>query len=181
MEIGGISFRKLTSLAYSDYDANRTTAKANMGNDVSEILKSANASGLRVLANQANDFAAINSDAIIDVPISSSLLSFFDYDVPFYQLVFKGYVSMYGAAINMTTNRDLTVLRCIEGGSSLRFTLINNYENRLLTSKTQIFNSLLYEDNADKIVATINKHSAFFKEIEEAHIMDHICINNDVR
>ena len=181
MNISGISFRKLTSFAYSDYDANRTIAKANMGNDVSEILKSANASGLKVLSNQANDFAAINSDAIIDVPISSTLLSIFDYDVPFYQIVLKGYVSMYGAAINMTTNRDLTVLRCIEGGSSLRYTLINNYKNDLLSSNTQIFNSLMYEDNTDEIVATVNAHSAFFKEIEEAHIIDHICINNDVR
>lgn len=181
MDIQGISFRKLTSLAYSDYAANRTIAKANMGNDVSDILKNMNTAGLKVLANQANDYAAINSDAIIDVPISSSLLSIFDYDVPFYQIVLKGHVSMYGAAINMTTNHDLTVLRCIEGGSSLKFTLINNYDNDLLTSTTQMFNSLMYEDNAEELVATINAHAAYFKEIEEAHIVDHICINKDVR
>ncbi len=181
MNIGGISFRKLTSIAYSDYDVNRTIAKANMGNDVTEILKAVNASGLKVLANQANDYAAINSDAVIDVPISSSLNSMFDYDVPFYQIVLKGYVSMYGAAVNMTTNHDLTVLRCIESGSSLKFTLINNYVNNLLTSDTQIFNSLKYEDNAEELIATVNKHASYFKDIEEAHIVDHICINDDVR
>lgn len=181
MNIGGISFRKLTSLAYSDYAANRTIAKANMGNDVTEILKSVNASGLKILANQANDYAAINSDAIIDVPISSSLLSIFDYDVPFYQIVMKGYVPMYGAAINMTTNHDLTVLRCIESGSSLKYTLINNYDNDLLTSNTQIFNNLMYSDNSDEIISVVNQHTDFFKEIEDAHIVDHICINNDVR
>ena len=181
MNIGGISFRKLTSIAYSDYSNNRSIAKANMGNDVSAILKNVNTSGLKVLANQANDYAAINSDAIIDVPISSSLLSIFDYDVPFYQIVMKGYVSMYGAAVNMTTNHDLTVLRCIESGSSLKYTLMNNYDNDLLTSQTQIFNSLLYEDNKEEVVNTINANAAFYKEIAEAHIVDHVLINKDVR
>lgn len=179
--IEGISFRKLTSLAYSDYAANRTIAKANMGNDVSAILKNMNTAGLKVLANQANDYAAINSDAIIDVPISSSLLSLFDYDVPFYQIVMKGYVPMYGAAVNMTTNHKLTVLRCIEGGSYLRFTVMNNYDNDLLTSYNQIFNSIMYEDNVDELVATVNAHTAYFNAIKDAHITNHICINDDVR
>lgn len=181
LDIGGISFRTITSKAYSDYANNRTIAKANMGNDVTEIIKNMNSSGLKVLANEGNDYAAISSDTVIDVPLSSSLYSLFDYDIPFYQIVFKGYVPMYGAAVNMTTNHNLTVLRCVEGGSSLKYTLINNYDNDLLTSPTQIFNSLLYEDNADELIATVNQHADYFKAIEDSHIVDHTCITRDVR
>ncbi|MBR2043265.1 MAG: hypothetical protein IJ946_02880 [Clostridia bacterium] len=181
MDIQGISFRKLTSLAYSDYAANRTIAKANMGNDVSAILQTMNKAGLKVLANQANDYAAINSDVIIEAPICSSMLSIFDYDVPFYQIVLKGHVPMFGTAVNTTTNKDLTVLRCVEGGSALRYSLINNYDNDLLTSISQIFNAVVYEDNAESLVATINANTDYFKAIEDAHIVNHVCINTDVR
>lgn len=181
MNVSGISFRKLTSIAYSDFAYNRSIAKANMGIDVSNILKDVTASGLKVLANQANDYAAINSDAIIDIPITSSMLGVFDYDVPFYQIVFKGYNTMYGASVNMATNRDLVVLRSIEGGAALKYTLTNNYDVDLLTSSYQIFNSLLYSDNKDEIIETVNATADYYKTIEDAHIINHTVVNDDVR
>jgi hypothetical protein len=152
-----------------------------MGNDVADIMKKINASGLKVLGNQANDYAAINSDAIIDVPVSSNKYTVFDYDVPFYQLVFKGYVPMYGVAINTTTNHNDAILRCIEGGSNLKYTVMKNYDNDLLTSKIQIFNSLVYEDNKDEIVSIVNGNADYFTAIADAHVVDHVCINRDVR
>lgn len=182
LEVGGISFRKITSRAYSDHCDNKYIGKANMGNDVSEIINNMKNSGLRFLASQANEYAAINADVIIDAPIVSSKFAVFDYDVPFYQLVFKGYTSLYGADVNMTTDRELTILRCIEGGSSLKYTLITQYSNELLRSAVQIFNSVLYEDNAEQIIEDVNgKNAAYYKAIEDAHIIDHVIINDDVR
>ena len=181
MNVQGISFRKITSRAYSDYSYNRSIAKANMGNDVSAILKDAKDSGLKVLGNQANEYAAIYSDAIIDVPVTSSKYTVFDYDIPFYQLVFKGYVPMYGVAINTTTDQNHAILNCVEGGSNLKYTVMKNYDNSLLTSKIQIFNSLLYDDNKEKIVSIVNANADYFTAIADAHIINHVCINDDVR
>lgn len=181
MDVQGISFRKITSRAYSDYSYNRSIAKANMGNDVADIMKKISASGLKVLGNQANEYAAINSDAIIDVPVSSNKYTVFDYDVPFYQLVFKGYVPMYGVAINTTTNHNEALLRCVEGGANLKYTVMKNYDNDLLTSAIQIFNSLVYDDNKEEIVSVVNANADYFNAIADAHIVDHVCINRDVR
>ncbi len=181
MDVPGVSYRKITSKAYSDYAENRTIAKANMAADVTTILNTATKEGLKVLANQANDYAAVASDAIIDAPISSSQSYIFDYDVPVYQIVFKGYVSMYGAAINMATQRDLTLLRAIEGGSGIKYTLTNNFSNKLLNSEYQIFNTLLYTDNKEEIINNVNANADYYNAIAEAHIDDHICITNEVR
>ncbi|MEE0839383.1 MAG: DUF5696 domain-containing protein [Acutalibacteraceae bacterium] len=181
MDVSGVSYRKITSKAYSDYADNRTIAKANMSTDVTTILNNATAEGLKVLANQANDYAAVASDAVIDAPISSSHSYIFDYDVPVYQIVFKGYVSMYGAAINMATQRDLTLLRAIEGGSGIKYTLTNNFSNKLLNSKYQIFNTLMYTDNKEEIVNNVNANADYYTAVADAHIDDHICITNDVR
>ncbi len=181
MDLSGVSYRKITSKAYSDYANNKYIAKANMSADVTTLLNNAANEGMKVLANQANDYAAIASDAIIDVPISSSKSYIFDYDVPVYQIVFKGYVTMYGAAINMATQRDLTLLRAVEGGSGIKYTLTNNFSNKLLNSKYQIFNTLLYTDNKDEIVTNVNANADYYTAIADAHIDDHICITNDVR
>lgn len=181
MDLSGVSYRKITSRAYSDSYANRSIAKANMGKDVSEILANAAKKNLRVLGSEANDYALINSDAAINTPVTSSKVYLFDYDVPFYQLVFKGYVTMYGSSVNMATNRDKYLLHCIEGGTGINYTLINYYENTLLTSKYQIFNSTLYSDSKAELIKNVNDNADYYKAIADAHIVDHVLITKDVR
>lgn len=181
MGLSGVSYRKLTSRAYSDCYTNKSIAKGNMANDVTKILTDVNAKGLSVLANQANDYALLCSSATINTPVTSSKVYLFDYDVPFYQMVFKGYVTMYGSSVNMATNKDLYILNCIEGGTGLNYTLINNYENKLLTSNYQIFNSILYSDNKNELIKTVNENADYYKAIEDAKIVNHILINKDVR
>lgn len=181
LNLPGVSYRKITSLAYSDSYTNRSIAKANMGADVTEILNNASNKGLKVLGSEANDYALISSDAAINTPVTSSKVYLFDYDVPFYQLVFKGYTTMYSSPVNMVTDRNKYLLNCIEGGTALNYSLINYYENSLLTSKYQFFNSILYEDNKEELIETINSSADYYKAIADAHIVDHICITNDVR
>ncbi len=181
MNLSGVSYRKITSRAYSDSCTNKYIAKANMAKDVSDILNNANTSGLKVLASEANDYALINSDAAINLPVTSSKVYLFDYDVPFYQLVFKGYVTMYGSPVNMATDKNEYILRCIEGGTGLSYMLMNNYDNCLLTSKYQIFNSIMYSDNKEAMVNNINSTADYYKAIADAHITDHILVTNDVR
>jgi hypothetical protein len=88
---------------------------------------------------------------------------------------------MYGVAINTTTNHNDALLRCIEGGTNLKYTVMKNYDNDLLTSKIQIFNSLVYDDNKDEIVSIVNGNADYFTAIADAHVVDHVCINRDVR
>lgn len=181
MNLPGVSYRKITSRAYSDSYTNKYIAKANMANDVTAILNNVNTLGLKVLASEANDYALIASDAAINSPVTSSKVYLFDYDVPFYQLVFKGYVTMYGSPVNMATDKDEYLLRCIEGGTGLNYMLMNNYDNCLLTSKYQIFNSIMYTDNKAELIKNVNSTADYYKAIADAHITEHIRVTNDVR
>ncbi len=181
MNLPGVSYRKITSRAYSDSYTNKYIAKANMANDVTAILNNVNTLGLKVLASEANDYALIASDAAINSPVTSSKVYLFDYDVPFYQLVFKGYVTMYGSPVNMATDKDEYLLRCIEGGTGLNYMLMNNYDNCLLTSKYQIFNSIMYTDNKADLIKNVNSTADYYKAIADAHIIEHIRVTNSVR
>ena len=152
-----------------------------MANDVTTIFNAAKNKGLGVLSYSANDYAAVMSDYIIEAPIHSNFYNLFDEDVPFYQIVFKGYIPTYGTALNTVTDDNLALLRCIESGSSLRYSVINNYSVDLLPSDYQIFGSSLYSDIKEKMFATINDTSDFYDAICDAKIVDHVIINEKVR
>ena len=47
-----------------------------------------------VMTENANSYAAVTSTHILGSPNSSSKAVVFDYEVPMYQIVFKGFVSM---------------------------------------------------------------------------------------
>lgn len=179
--VTGITSHNLTNTAYSDFIDNKTIAKANMANDVSAILANVKQNDLKVLGNSANDYAAVASDRIIEVPITSNKYNLFDVDIPFYQIVFKGYIPMYSTALNTITDERTALLSCVESGTGLRYSVINTYDVVLATSKYQIFATRLYSDVKDVIIANVNQTKDFYTAVIDAKIVDHVVVNKDVR
>lgn len=179
--VTGMTSHNFTSDAYSDFIDNKTIAKANMGNDVAEVLAYAKEKGVKYLGNSANDYAAVACDRIIEVPITSNKYNLYDVDIPFYQLVFKGYVPMYSTAINTITDDRTALLNCIESGTGLRYSVFNTFDVELATSKYQIFATRLYSDVKENIIANVNETKDFYLAIEDAKIKDHIVVSKDVR
>ncbi len=179
--VTGMTSHNFANTAYSDFIDNKTIAKANMGEDVANVLAFAKEKGVKYLGNSANDYAAVASDRIIEVPISSTKYNLFDVDIPFYQLVFKGYVPMYSTAINTITDERTALLSCIESGTGLRYSVMNTYDVVLATSKYQIFATRLYDDVKENIVANVNETKDFYKSIEDVKIVEHVIVNEDVR
>ncbi len=179
--VTGLSSHNLFSTVYSDCADNRYVAAGNMANDVSAILKSAKESGLELLGYSANDYAASLSDYIVEAPIHSNFYNLFDEDVPFYQIVLKGYVPTYGTALNTVTDTNLAMLRCIEAGSGLRFSVINTYSVDILPSEYQMFATRLYADLKDEMVEIANSTAEFYNAIADAKIKDHKILADGVR
>ena len=67
-----------------------------------------------------------------DAPIYSSDNIAFDFDVPFYELVFKGYVPLSSVSINLCSDKDNAILRCAESGISPSYTVYGNFKKNLL-------------------------------------------------
>ena len=177
----GFTSNNLFNTVYSDCVDNRYIAGGNMANDASAIIKSVKESGLAIMGNSANDYAAAISDIIIDAPIHSNFYNLFDEDVPFYQLVFKGYTSTYGVALNTVTDKNLALLRCIEAGSGLRYSVMNTYSVDLLTSDYQIFATRLYSDLKDDMIETVNSTADFYEAINDAKMINHQILADGVR
>lgn len=178
--IGGISFESLTSLSYADYSDYHTTvqynAKYGFGKAVSDAIAIAKEKKQKVLATSANAYAAVMADLITDVPTVSNEGYAFEENVPFYSMVFKGYVPMTTESINLATTPQKAILGAVEGGLGLNYTITNEWDNTLIDSVYPYFYSTTYSSVKDDMLAVYNDLSGYYDSIKGAKIVSNTII-----
>ncbi len=185
--LSGISLDSLTSIVYSDYNDKAYFSAANFEKQSNMVVNGFKEEGYKIAGSQANAFIAGACDHVYDVPTKSSQYRAYTYDVPFYQIVFKGSVSMSVTSLNLATNAQTTLLKAVEGGSGLTYTLIGQYNTNLISSAQNVFYGSLYWNDTieagvkDDIVKTVAEYKDFFYSVEGAKIANHKVISEDVR
>ena len=180
MNLSGISLSALSSTIYSDYANQDYYACGKMPADVKELFAKVKSGGYNVLSSSANVYAALASDEIFDAPLYSSKYSFESNDVPFYQMVFRGYIPMSSTAINLATDRKDALLRCVSSGIAPAYTLYDNYSTELVTSNHSFIYASVYDSNKDEIVEEVKSVTDFLSSIEGAYITDYTVDESNV-
>lgn len=178
--LSGISLDSLSRDVYSDYSKQKYYLGGNMQTDVKKMFRDLKDSGYKVLSSAANDYAAINSDYINDAPIYSSDYVVANYDVPFYQLVFKGFVPMSSVSLNLCTDKNDALLRCVAGGISPSYTLYYNFESELVTSEQSFIFGCEYGGNRDEIIKTVTSLKNYLDSVSGAVISNYFRLSDDV-
>lgn len=179
--IGGISFGSLPSLAYSDYKNKNNSdfnSKSGFEKLVSDSFVKAQKSGIKTMSNDANICAAVKSDIISDVPLTSTRAYIFESDIPFYQMVFKGIIPIVSESINLSENPSLAVLRAIEAGCGLNYTLVYSSDTVLIDSEEPVFYNSRYSDLKNKIIEQIKQTSDFYDAVNGSEIRTHTVIGS---
>lgn len=179
--IDGVSFNTLTSNSYSDYDSSKYYCKANFGKQTVSVLNKFKKSNLKVASTAANEYAAINSNIIFEIPTKSSRYQVYDCDIPFYAMVFKGYIPMATNAINLAEDHDTALLEAVECGAGLNYMLIANYNLDLTLAKQNIFYSSVFDEVKSGIMADVNEYEKVFENIKNVSVKEHMIINKDLR
>ncbi len=177
----GVGLDTLSNLCYSDYGEAESFIKGNMQQDVSAILSDFREAQIRIAVNNANDYAAAYAAQIYDAPLESSRHTIFDADVPFYEIVFKGYVPMSSPSLNLVANPQETILKAVEAGVGLTYTLIDHYDTKLLASSQSAFYGSVYRDCKPQIEKSVSENRDYYQKINGAGIEDHILYQNGVR
>ena len=120
----GVSFRDLGKDLSSDFDKDKVYTRQAVLNLQEERLKQAADAGQRIMINMGNDYAAVYSDMITDMDLQGSEYTVLDEYVPFYQLAVHGYLNYTGEAVNLAGNGEDELLRSVEYGAGLHFTLM---------------------------------------------------------
>ncbi|MGM9668351.1 MAG: DUF5696 domain-containing protein [Faecousia sp.] len=137
MTAGGytdLSFDSVGQMLYSELSSNGTGR-----NQVMEILKqsiaSAKDSTSGILLTGANDYVASYATHLLDTASKSSGYDLEDASVPFYQMVYHGYISYSLGASNLSSNPGNHTLTCMEFGAYPMFSLTAENTDELIGSR----------------------------------------------
>ena len=186
-QLPGLSLDTLTSISYSDYNEQKYYSRANFDSQASAIINAYKADGYKIAGSDANAFAAAVCTHVYDVPTQSSKYRVFTNDVPFYQIVFKGAVSMSSTSMNLANNSNKTLLNAYETGCGLTYTLIGEYDTNLITSAQNVFYGSVYWDDTiengvrDDLQKTVAEYKAYFDKVNGTKIVGHELLTSDVR
>ena len=178
----GIGLSALSSIAYSDYTdkANGTYyAKAGMAKQVADILKGID--GRQIMTSDANIYAAVESDLVINAPTVSSRARVFDADIPFYAMVLRGRTSLSSESINLSSRPEEQFLRAVEGGMGISYTLTAKYSTKLIDINSTVFYNSLYTDLKDSIVSNYKSVSDYYEKISDSRIVEHNILDSGLR
>ena len=177
----GVSFNVASSNVYSDYATRSTFCSGNYGKDFNEITDYCKNNRISFLADNANAYSVKNADILTSVPTSSDKNDLFSEDIPFYQIVFKGYVSMTSDPLNNCTDSNETILKSAESGIGLSYTLIKNFDETLITANQYFYNTSVYDDLSEEIEKNVADYGDYFNSVTGAKIIGHEILGDGLR
>lgn len=180
-QLGGVGFSSLSSIAYSDYSdkqSGKYYAKAGIAEQVSKIYGK---EGISVMSSDANAYAAASSDLILSIPTFSSGAYLFDEYIPFYAMAMRGRSAISAESINLSTDSKTQLLRSVESGAGIAYTVTKAYSTKLLDSTTSLFYNSLYTDLSAEIQENYGKVADYYEKIGSSKIKTHTILENGLR
>ena len=178
--ISSVCLSTLGQVAYSDYSDTLYSGRGNTIIDVQNALSQLRESEILVATQSANAYAAAVSDSIFEVSVTNGEYIALDVRVPLYQMVFKGYVPLYSTAVNATENYDQSVMLAVSSGTSLGFSIVEEYDMAFSVTPYTTLHASAYEGNKEKMFEVILECADYYKAIQGQTIIDYTFISNTV-
>ena len=129
----GISVSTMGSDLNSDFGKKNPTNREDSKQIISEVLDQISSEYGNVMSSGGNAYALQHINHLLNAALDNSRFTNTSRSVPFVGMVLHGYVNFAGDPINMAGNVDYQILKAIENGASLYFTL--SYDNTHLLKK----------------------------------------------
>ncbi len=131
-----ISLGAAGSTLYSDFTARKNAIhRDDTASLWAGMVQSAGENFEGVMVETGNIYAAIYADYIADVATESTHFNLADESVPFYQIVLHGYISYSTEPVNLTPDPAKAVLKALETGSCLEFSMVAGDAHELVTTR----------------------------------------------
>ena len=127
-----------------------------------------------VMTDIGNVYAMRYADHVLNAPIDSSHYKYSSYTVPFFGMVFHGFVEYAGTPINYSGSPDYNLLRAIENGANLQYILCYDNTNYLKADATlSKYYGVDYKNWKDIIVEQYKQLNAAIGDVQGDRITDH--------
>lgn len=129
----GISVSTMGNSLNSDFGKKNPTNREDAKEIISGVLEQISSEYGNVMTSGGNAYALQHVNHLLNAALDNSRFTNTSRSVPFVGMVLHGYVNFAGNPINMAGNVDYQVLKAIENGASVYFTL--SYDNTDLLKK----------------------------------------------
>ena len=180
-QLTGLALSSISNTAYSDYADDEYPVCKDIQKDVMGVLEKISENKYFVASTDANDYAAVCSNKIFDTPSHSSFADAFDFEIPFYQMVFHGQKSISLNSANLAVNYEKAVLKSIESGSGLQFSIINNYSTDYAFEGIENLQLMKWKNNSEKVLKAVESYEELFEKVKNSKITDYVIISKNVR
>lgn len=176
----GVGFRDLGMDLSGDYYEDAPVSRQENKNLQEAKLKELSDSGMKIMTNMGNDYAAIYSDMVTNMDLTGSDYTILDAAVPFYQLAVHGYVNYTGTALNNTGNAEEELLHSAEYGAGLYFTLMRETAFALQKTLYTEYYGSDYAQWHDRMLEIYTRYNAELGHIFNQEMTDHEYIQKDL-
>ena len=152
LHLPAVSFAGFGEICTSD---NRTggTGRGDVPAIVRDTLEKVMEKSPSVMLSHGNGYAAALASHLLDVPGGSSDYVICNETVPFFQMVYHGYIPYAMDAVNHMSNPGEGVLKCLEYGASPMYSFVKQNKEELLTSRMMF----LYSPDFDLWLDTVKQ------------------------
>lgn len=175
-----LALQSLGSMVYSDFGINGTS-RADAPGLITDAIEAAAKAVPNLMFETGNIYTAKFARHIVDVPTGSSRFSITNEEVPFYQAVLHGYVSLAGTAVNLYSNPDIAFLRCLEYGASPMFSWIAEDSEKLRDTRLDRLYSANYRDWISLAAEGYASVNSVLSRASALPITDHEILAHNVR
>lgn len=168
-----ISLSSLGQLLYSDFAEKDGAYKDKTVAYIKEALNRFSKKCDNVALENANAYTFKYADKIWGVSGYSSGFDVFKVDVPFYEIVLHGNITMTSPCIIQSQNPKIQVLKAVEAGNELLFAATYADSDALLGSRYESLYSTGYKNWMDYATDIYNKYRPILSKIYNKEIVDH--------
>ena len=171
-----LSVSTLGSDLNSNFDKKNALTREESLNNVAALLEKMSSS-YSLMGEKGNVYTIEYFDHILKAPIDSSHYNVISYTVPFYGMVFHGYLNYTGTPLNYSGSPEYEILRSIENGASLYYILCMENTNYLKEDPIlSDYYGVDYNNWFEKIVAQYKTVNSAIGNLQDYRIVDHASV-----
>ena len=180
VNIKSLAVRALGSDLNSDFNKDNLLLRENSKKNVVEFMNlMANDRRFNLIVDTGNAYSIPYASAILSAPLDSSKYIRASESVPFYGMVYHGSIEFAGNALNMEGDEDYMLLKALENGAVLYYTLAKqNVEKLKGDPEYNSYYSINYDFLKESIIENYTKYNNAMKDKQDKYIVDHRFLNN---
>lgn len=178
--VGGVSLSGLGDILTADNRTNGVGRQAAEAEAVGVLEQAASRLG-GVMIDGGNAYAAALASHVVRAPGGSSGYILCDESVPFWQMVFHGYVPYCLSPVNQSGSPGETALKCLEYGASPLYAFVGRNSEELIDSRMLFLYSADYERWADDARDTHQTLSSVLAGVADREITGHEILSAHAR